>query len=119
MRMLVSAVLFGLVCAAGSAYPDEGKTPEKYSPAIIYPGPFTPEHLFYRNPSSTVWLPWRAVDFTKKVTCSDAVKRLKRHGVWKGHLNRDGSCGPAAEPSQWAVGNWLNYVESSKPVKHE
>ena len=119
MRMLLSAVLFGLVCAAGSvsAYADEGRKPEKYNPAIMYPGPFTPEHLFYRNPNSTVWLPWRAVDFTKKVKCSAAVKRLKRHGVWQGHLNRDGSCGPTAEPSHWAAGNWLNYVESSKPVK--
>lgn len=123
MQILLSTLMFGLILVAGSmpASADDSSRPagtrSSYDPAILYPGPYTPEHLFYRNPKGTIWLPWIAGDFNKKVKCSGAVKRFKRQGVWKGHLNQDGSCGPLAEPSDWAVGNWLNYVQSSRPRK--
>jgi hypothetical protein len=122
MQIVFSALMLGLVLVAGSvpAFGEGGKKSEmKYDPAIMYPGPYTPEHLFYRNPKGTIWLPWIAGDFTKKVNCSGALKRLKRRGVWKGHLNTDGSCGPPAEPSDWAVGNWLNFVQSSRPINRD
>lgn len=118
MQILFSVLMFGLVLVAGSvpAFGEGSKTSEvKYDPAIMYPGPYTPEHLFYRNPKGMIWLPWSKADFSRKVSCSGALKRLKKRGVWKGHLNPDGSCGPVAEPSDWAVGNWLNYYQSSKP----
>lgn len=118
MRVLFSVIMFGVVFVAGSfpVFAEGGMKPvEKYDPAILYPGPYTPEYLFYKNPRGTIWLPWSKADFSRKVSCSGALKRLKKRGVWKGHLNPDGSCGPVAEPSDWAVGNWLNYYQSSRP----
>ena len=112
MRVFLSAIVFGLVAIAGSfpVFAAGGrKAAEKYDVAIMYPGPHTPEQLYYRNPNGPVWLQWTTGDFTRKVTCPGALKRLKRTGVWKGHLKPDGACGPTAEPSDWAVGNWINY----------
>lgn len=118
MRRTFSVIVYLLVCMSVSfpVFGEGGGTlVEKYDPAIMYPGPYTPEQLFYRNPTGTIWIPWSKADFSRKVTCSGALKRLRKGGVWKGHLNKDGSCGPVAEPSDWAVGNWLNYYQSSRP----
>ncbi|TWJ32437.1 hypothetical protein JN12_00877 [Geobacter argillaceus] len=121
MQMMFSLIVFGFIFLTGAvpAVADDGNRPAEkrisYDPAIMYPGPYTPEHLFYKNPKGPVWLQWTAGDFTRKVTCSGALKRLKRKGVWQGHLKPDGSCGSPAEPSDWAVGNWINYYLSSSP----
>ncbi len=125
MQILVSAIMFGLILVAAPRpiLADDGGRPadrkDSYDPSLLYPGNYAPERLFYKNPNGTIWLPWLAGDFGKKVKCAGALKGFKRRGVWKGHLNQDGSCGPVAEPSDWAVGNWLNYVQSSKPAKRQ
>jgi len=121
MQLLFSLILFGLVFVAGlvPVFADGGNRPAErknsYDPVILYPGPYMPEQLFYRNPKGQVWLRWTTADFSRKVTCPGALKRLKRRGVWKGHLKPGGSCGSPAEPSDWAVGNWINYYLSSSP----
>ena len=92
---------------------------ELYNPGIIYPGPYTPEQLFYRNPKGEIWLRWTANDFAKTVTCKSALKGLRLTGVWKGHLKPNGSCGSTAEPSDWAVGNWINFYLLSTPKDND
>jgi hypothetical protein len=88
--------------ATGSAGP--------YNPAQRYAGSYTPKALFYKNPGSIYWQRV-ADDFLKRVKCPDALGHLQRDGLWKGHLKKDGSCGPLDEPSDWAVGNRLNYED--------
>jgi len=118
---IIWVIVFGFIFMAYSipAFSAEGKQAEEkrvsYDAAIMYPGPYTPEQLFYKNPKGQVWLRWTTADFTKTVACSGALKRLKQRGVWQGHLKSDGSCGSPAEPSDWAVGNWINYYLSSSP----
>jgi hypothetical protein len=81
-----------------------------YNPAQQYAGSYTPKALFFKNPGSTYWQ--RVADnFLKRVKCPDAMDHLRRSGLWKGHLKKDGSCGPLDEPSDWAVGNRLNYED--------
>ncbi|GLI38767.1 hypothetical protein KI811_02835 [Geobacter hydrogenophilus] len=82
---------------------------EPYVPSIIYPGPYEPEQLFYRNPKGFIWLRWSEAVFTKSVTCSGTIRSLKLTGIWQGHLKPNGACGTPAEPSYWALGNWINY----------
>jgi hypothetical protein len=81
-----------------------------YNPAQRYNGSYTPKALFYKNPGSTYWQRV-ADDFLRRVKCPNAMDHLRKDGLWKGHLNKDGSCGPLDEPSDWAVGNRLNYEE--------
>lgn len=101
------ASLYGPAGAAGIQEP--------YGPAIIYPGPYEPEQLFFRSPGGIVWLRWSARNYTKSVTCRDTLKSLRLTGVWQGHLKSSGACGSLAEPSDWALGNWLNYDLISNP----
>ena len=81
-----------------------------YNPARQYAGSYTPKALFFKNPGRIYWQ--RVADnYLKRVKCPDAIDHLRRVGLWKGHLGQDGSCGPLAEPSDWAVGNRLNYED--------
>jgi hypothetical protein len=81
-----------------------------YNPAQQYAGSSTPKALFFKNPGSAYWQ--RVADnYLKRVKCPDAVDHLRMTGFWKGHLGQDGSCGPRDEPSDWAIGNRLNYED--------
>lgn len=106
-RTIIAAGMFAIVSLGVSLPAPAAQGP--YDPAIIYPGPYEPDQLFYRNPKGTLWLQWSAKNFTKSVTCRDTLKSLKVTGVWQGHLKANGACGTPAEPSYWALGNWINY----------
>jgi hypothetical protein len=81
-----------------------------YNSAQPYAGAYTPKALFFKNPGNTYWQRV-ADDYLKRVKCPNAMDHLRRDGLWKGHLKKDGSCGPLDEPSDWAVGNRLNYED--------
>lgn len=106
-RAIIGAGMLALVSFGNS----QAASPvwEPYVPSIIYPGPYEPEQLFYRNPKGFIWLQWSESAFTKSVTCSGALRGLKLTGTWQGHLKPNGACGTPAEPSYWALGNWINY----------
>lgn len=95
---LLAATIFGAGVAAGA-----GPTP--YDPTQIYSGPFGPSTVYYRESFRATW----RLGVTGGVTCPDALSHFKVSGLWKGHLKSDGSCGALDEPSEWAVGNRLNY----------
>jgi hypothetical protein len=95
--LLATAVSVAGVAAADSRNP--------YNPAQIYPGAYGANAVYYRQ---TFRAKWR-LGVTSGVTCPDAARTLKVSGFWKGHLNTDGSCGVPDEPSEWALGNRLNY----------
>lgn len=83
---------------------------EGYNPAQVYKGSYGTNALYYRNPGSNQWkFGFGKSSFNEWVECRDALKQLGESGLWKGHLKPDGSCGSVAEPSEWALGNRLNY----------
>ncbi len=83
-----------------------------YDPSIIYKGPFVFNHVYYKNSPKSSWIRGLEGTFPGVVACADALAHLKTRGVWKGHFNKDGSCGPTSEPVDWAVGNRLNFEKS-------
>jgi hypothetical protein len=79
-----------------------------YDPAKVYPGRFGTDVLYYRYPNS----PWRRGmegTYPNAVACADALKHFKKTGLWQGHFGRGGVCGAPGEPTEWAVGNRLNF----------
>lgn len=78
---------------------------DPYDPTHIYPGSYGASAVYYRE---TFRAKWR-LGLAGAVICPDALSRFKVSGLWKGHLKLDGSCGTPDEPSEWAMGNRLNY----------
>jgi hypothetical protein len=81
----------------------------EYNPTVTYPGIYLTDQLFRKNLGNGDWVGSSFVPHLSNVTCSKAKAQLSEHGLWKGNLNRDGSCGSNAEPTDWAMGNLLNY----------
>jgi len=110
--MLVSGIC--LLASVAAAEPQGQGSPgtAPYNPAAVYTGAYVTGSIYYRNPGATVWTRVTQPGSLKKISCGNALSHLQREGAWKGHLNPDGSCGPTSEPSDWAVGNWLNYQDS-------
>lgn len=106
-RAVIAAAILALVCLGNSIPAIAAEEP--YIPSIIYPGPYEPEQLFYRNPKGLDWQQWSSASFTKSVICRGTLNSLKLTGVWQGHLKPNGACGTPAEPSYWALGNWINH----------
>ena len=92
---------------AGKAISEEDKI--LYNPEVVYPGIYEAKRLYYKGHESDVWKGMLKPAFLKDVTCTDAKKALSISGSWNGHLNKNGSCGTKAEPTDWAVGNYLNF----------
>ena len=80
-----------------------------YDPTITYPGIYEAKRLYRMSSSSTSWMGSNHPAFLKDVACSDARKEISQDGSWTGLLMKDGSCGMNSEPSEWVIGNRLNY----------
>lgn len=106
-RIITFSTVFALILTA--TRPTAAAPRQSYDPAVIYPGPYEPEQLFYRNPKGLVWLRWSEAGFTRSVKCRETLKGLKLTGTWQGHLKANGACGTPEEPSLWALGNWINF----------
>ena len=99
---VICLLIAATISVAGVA---AGASPNPYDPAQIYPGPYGAAAVYSRQ---TFRAKWR-LGLAGAVTCPDALSRFKVSGLWKGHLKLDGSCGTPDEPSEWALGNRLNY----------
>lgn len=86
-------------------------TSDQYDPAVKYEGIYKSDQLYRRNPDSGGWVGSAHPSHLKQVGCSEAKNSLNEKGSWKGHLNKNGSCGTTAEPADWALGNLLNYED--------
>jgi hypothetical protein len=80
-----------------------------YYPSSTYPGPYVPNMLYYRNSPASKWQRGLKGLYSSGLSCPDALRNFGRTGRWWGHLKTDGSCGTTAEPSEWALGNRLNF----------
>jgi len=81
-----------------------------YNPAITYPGIYEKLRIYERWPGSSLWRGTDKPAHVHDITCSSAIRSLSASGVWKGNLNKDGSCGLSPESPLWATGNYLNFV---------
>lgn len=80
-----------------------------YNPDVAYPGIYEGKRLYYNAHGSDLWKGMLKPAFLKDVTCADAKRTLSISGLWRGALNKNGSCGIAEGPTEWAVGNYLNF----------
>ena len=112
--MLISGMC--LLAAIATAATKEQVSPAPgiaaYNPTTEYNGAYESDFIYYKNPGASVWLRVTNLDRLRHISCPDALRSLNKQGTWRGHLNPDGSCGPTSEPSDWALGNWLNYRDS-------
>lgn len=109
--LLTSIVFTGAVAAEQKGQGKLGDVPA-YDPLILYPGDYQADALLFRNPGSMVWQRIPRLDSLRQVSCRDALDHLKSEGKWQGHLRPGGSCGSLAEPSDWIMGNRLNYEDA-------
>jgi len=106
---MICMVLFTLQQTAHAAV---SVIPSMYQPNRIYTGPFSPAALYYRNPGNPQWRRGFRREL-KDLICQPAVVSFSTAGIWKGHLNPDGTCADPSEPVEWAVGNRLNFEGAS------
>jgi hypothetical protein len=109
--LLGSIVFNGVSAAEQKGQGQKGKVPA-YDPLILYPGEHQADVLLFRNPGSIVWQRIPRLDQLRNLSCKDALDHLMSEGKWQGHLRPDGSCGSPAEPSDWIMGNRLNYEDA-------
>lgn len=88
-----------------------------YNPGQSYAGKYTVDVIYYRNRNNPNWYQGLNGTYPKNVLCMDALKHFSTDGKWSGHFKIDGSCGPTTEPSEFAVGNRLNFDDSQKAVR--
>lgn len=107
-KMSLFLIVFLIVIHTESmAYAGQGPSP--YQAKTMYKGPYRSDLLFHKNADAKVWMPVSKKNYQKFVTCQDALSNLRQEGQWMGHLKADGSCGSPSEPSEFAIGNRLNY----------
>jgi hypothetical protein len=112
--LIISTLVFGLLTGAAGAQQQAGKdvimrAGDTYNPKIVYSGNHGGNILFMKNSKQAPWRRIPGLDRLRQVTCADALMHLQQEGTWQGHLNLDGSCGSLGEPSDWAMGNRINY----------
>jgi len=79
-----------------------------YDPSIVYSGSFRTNAIYLHNRRNPVWYPGlkEELDF---INCQAAQDSFRRTGRWSGHFGLKSSCGDTSEPTEWAIGNWLNF----------
>ena len=107
---LLLATAITVAGVAGVAGAATGMKPKGgYNPTQTYNGPYGSIIVYYRETFRAKWRRGITGTFPNGVTCPDALSHFKGSGLWQGHLKLNGSCGIPDEPSEWAVGNRLNY----------
>ncbi len=95
------------------------KPGQAYNPRIVYTGRYKTDILFYKPSNTEFWKRLPRFDRLRYVKCPEAIQQLNQAGIWKGDLSfKNGSCiyygpGPSDPPTEWALGNWLNYNEQA------
>ncbi len=97
----------------------------EYNPKVVYAGRYKTDILFYKPSNTEFWKRLPRFDRLRNVKCPEALQQINQAGIWQGDLSfKNGSCiyygpGPSDPPTEWALGNWLNYNElaSQQAVK--
>ena len=84
-----------------------------YDPGVVYSGLFNTNGIYYHNRSNPIWYSGLNQELDA-VICRSARESFSRTGRWSGHFAPDSSCGDTSEPTEFAVGNWLNFRNANK-----
>ena len=79
-----------------------------YNPSVVYSGQFNSNAVYFHNRRNPVWYLGIKQELVA-IKCRAAQESFMRTGRWGGHFEPDSSCGGTSEPTEWAVGNWLNF----------
>lgn len=94
-----------------------------YNNLVPYGGVFTTDAI-YKRPSPTItpraqlWQGGRDLTRLTQIRCITANNKIKIYGTWTGNLDLAGNCLDPGEPMQWALGNYLNFLQS-QPKTHK
>jgi hypothetical protein len=80
-----------------------------YDPKASYQGIYEKDRVYAKRHGADLWVGSAKPAKIYSVKCSSAAQSLGS-GIWIGNLNTNGTCGPAAEPTEWAMGNYLNFM---------
>ena len=101
--ILVALILLStatLLRAENAQYP--------YNPSVVYSGSFRSNAIYFHNRRNPVWYLGIRQELDS-IKCRAAQDSFSRTGRWSGHFEPDSSCGNTSEPTEWGVGNWLNF----------
>lgn len=79
-----------------------------YNADTAYNGVYDRARLYRVDLASQMWVGSLLPPSLHRITCRSAQSALERSGTWTGALRADGSCS-SGEPTDWAVGNFLNF----------
>ena len=82
--------------------------PNPYNPSVVYSGQFRSNAVYYHNRRNPLWYLGIQQELDA-IKCRAAQDSFLMTGRWSGHFEADSSCGTTSEPTEWAVGNWLNF----------
>ncbi len=88
--------------------PESLFTRQAYNPAVVYNGSFRTNAIYFHNRRNPVWYPGLKEELDS-INCKAAQDSFRKSGRWNGHFVQGSSCGETSEPTEWAVGNWLNF----------
>lgn len=124
-RFFWMLVITTLVIGAGNVQPlaakakadkDDSQT-TIYNNKIPYGGVFIKDAI-YKRPSPTAtprvfaWQGSRDLTRLTQIRCTTARNEINIYGNWTGNLDLKGNCLDPGEPMQWALGNYLNFLQS-------
>jgi hypothetical protein len=97
--------------------PDQNHAPAgmigAYNHLATYKGIYEPKRIYKRTAPSGGWTGNRNPSHLNQVRCPEAYAALNAGRLWTGNFSKDGSCGNPAEPPEWALGNYLNYLNAA------
>ena len=109
LLVLTILMLLPAVCPTWAADTSSGASSGyAYDPDVVYDGPFNTNEIYYHNRRDPIWQRGLKQELDS-VICRSARESFSRTGRWSGHFAPDSSCGDTSEPTEFAVGNWLNF----------
>ncbi len=102
--------------AFSDAVSREAETGLRYSPHKTYEGRYEGRRIYQRPDYRDEWWKMATIDRVSEVPCFMARDAMNEKGFWRGTLiEEEGVCLDISqsEPSNFAVGNYLNFIESA------
>ncbi len=81
-----------------------------YNSLATYKGDYEPKRIYKRRTPDSGWSGNAKPSHISQVRCTEAYNALIAGSLWTGNLAENGSCAPPGDPADWALGNYLNYL---------
>ena len=84
-----------------------------YNSLATYKGDYDPKRIYKRRTPDSGWTGNTKPSHISQVRCTEAHNALIAGSLWTGNFAKDGSCMTGGDPAEWAVGNYLNYLNAA------